>query len=157
GRGPTGSGMRAARHCPIAAGPLRFHPLSRIGGGRGRGRGASTPYHRVQLNNESKMEGSKAMSEAYKGAAYTGGCACGAIRYEISGEPVSSNHCQCRDCQSESGAGHLSHLTFMREGVAVSGEAAAWEMTADSGNKKSRHFCPTCGSPVYMTFSAMPE
>jgi len=90
-------------------------------------------------------------------AAYKGGCACGAIRYEISGEPVFSNHCQCRDCQSESGAGHLSHLTFMREGVKVSGKAASWEMTADSGNKKSRHFCPNCGSPVYMTFAAMPQ
>ena len=31
--------------------------------------------------------------------AYTGGCACGAIRYEISGEPMVSNDCQCRDCQ----------------------------------------------------------
>lgn len=28
---------------------------------------------------------------------YTGGCACGAIRYEIFGEPVFSNDCQCRD------------------------------------------------------------
>jgi len=92
------------------------------------------------------------MSEAYKG-----GCACGAIRYEISGDPVFSNHCQCRDCQTESGTGHLSHLTFMREGVKVSGKAASWEMTADSGNKKSRHFCPTCGAPVYMTFAAMPQ
>ncbi len=30
---------------------------------------------------------------------YTGGCACGAIRYEISAEPVVMNDCQCRDCQ----------------------------------------------------------
>jgi hypothetical protein len=30
-------------------------------------------------------------------------------------------------------------------------------MVADSGNVKTRGFCPTCGSPVYMTFAAMPE
>jgi hypothetical protein len=89
--------------------------------------------------------------------AYTGGCACGAIRYEIASEPVFSNECQCRDCQQESGTGHQSHLTFMRADVKLSGEASHWEMIADSGNAKTRFFCPTCGSPVYLTFSAMPQ
>jgi hypothetical protein len=27
---------------------------------------------------------------------YTGGCACGAIRYQLSGEPLFQNDCQCR-------------------------------------------------------------
>ncbi|RYZ47877.1 MAG: aldehyde-activating protein, partial [Proteobacteria bacterium] len=34
---------------------------------------------------------------------YQGGCACGAIRYEISAEPLASVDCYCRDCQKESG------------------------------------------------------
>jgi hypothetical protein len=89
--------------------------------------------------------------------AYTGGCACGAIRYEIAGEPVVMNDCQCRDCQHESGTGHGSHLTFLRSGVQLQGEARHWDMVADSGNVKTRAFCPTCGSPVYMTFAAMPQ
>jgi hypothetical protein len=89
--------------------------------------------------------------------AYTGGCACGAIRYTIAGEPVFSNDCHCRDCQHESGTGHGSHLTFMRAGVTLTGEAQAWDMTADSGKVKTRAFCPICGAPVYMTFSAMPD
>ena len=89
--------------------------------------------------------------------AYTGGCACGAIRYEISAEPVFSNDCQCRDCQRESGTGHQSHLTFMRSAVKLTGEAKHWDMVADSGNTKTRAFCPTCGSPVYLTFAAMPD
>src|SRR3569623_2483990 len=87
---------------------------------------------------------------------YTGGCACGAIRYSITSEPVFSNHCQCRDCQRESGTGHGSHLTFQRDGVTVTGEAKCWDMVADSGNVKTRAFCPVCGSPVYMPFAAMP-
>ena len=89
--------------------------------------------------------------------AYTGGCACGAIRYEISGEPVFSNHCQCRDCQRESGTGHGSYLTFLRQGVKLQGEAQHWDMVADSGNVKTRAFCPTCGLAVYLTFAAMPD
>lgn len=89
---------------------------------------------------------------------YTGGCACGAIRYETSGEPIFQNHCQCVDCQKRSGTGHGSYLTFAgRSGVRMSGETKTWRIVADSGNDKDHAFCPTCGSPVYLTFVAMPD
>jgi hypothetical protein len=88
---------------------------------------------------------------------YTGGCACGAIRYEIAVEPFASLDCQCRQCQRESGTGHASHLNFMSETAVVTGKASTWEMVGDGGTVKSRAFCPTCGSPVYMTFPAMPD
>lgn len=87
---------------------------------------------------------------------YTGGCACGAVRYAIEGEPFGMNDCQCRDCQHMSGTGHGSYLAFAREGVSLEGEAAQWDIVADSGNVKTRAFCPTCGAPVYLTFAAMP-
>lgn len=89
--------------------------------------------------------------------AYTGGCACGTIRFEIEGEPFFQNHCQCLDCQKKSGTGHGSYLTFPRQSVKQTGKATLWNMQGDSGNTKTRAFCPTCGSPVYMTFSAMPD
>ena len=90
--------------------------------------------------------------------AYTGGCACGAVRYEISAEPIFMNDCQCRDCQRTSGTGHGSYLTFpSRAQVKVAGEATHWDMVGDSGNVKTRAFCPACGSPVYLTFAAMPD
>jgi hypothetical protein len=89
--------------------------------------------------------------------AYQGGCACGAVRYAISGEPVFQNHCQCRDCQQESGTGHGSYLTFLRDGVTLTGTATHWDIVADSGNVKTRAFCPRCGSPLYLTFKAMPQ
>ncbi|MBS4047413.1 MAG: GFA family protein [Alphaproteobacteria bacterium] len=89
---------------------------------------------------------------------YTGGCACGAIRYEIAGEPVFSNHCQCRQCQRKSGTGHGSYLSFVgRKDMQLSGRATQWDMTADSGKVKTRSFCPVCGSPVYQTYPAMPD
>ncbi|MCW5735188.1 MAG: GFA family protein [Enhydrobacter sp.] len=90
--------------------------------------------------------------------AYTGGCACGAVRYEISAEPIFMNHCQCRDCQQVSGTGHGSYLTFpSRTEVEVAGAATEWDSVADSGAVKTRGFCPACGSPVYLTFAAMPD
>ena len=90
--------------------------------------------------------------------AYTGGCACGAIRYEISAEPMVMNDCQCRDCQRRSGTGHGSYLTFpSRADVKVTGEAAHWDIAGDSGGVKTHSFCPACGSPVHLTFAAMPD
>ncbi len=87
----------------------------------------------------------------------TGGCSCGAIRYAIAGEPIFSNHCQCTDCQDRSGTGHGSHMTFSSKGaVKLTGQATQWPITADSGNVKRHAFCPTCGTPVYLTFDAMP-
>lgn len=89
---------------------------------------------------------------------FTGGCACGAVRYEIAAEPIFQNHCHCRHCQHESGTGHGSYLTFpSRLDVTVEGAAAHWDVAGDSGNAKTHSFCPTCGSPVYLTFSAMPD
>ncbi len=83
--------------------------------------------------------------------AYTGGCACGAIRYEIRAEPIFANHCQCRDCQRASGTGHGSYLTFpSRAQVKLSGEARRWDMVGDSGNVKTHAFCGACGSPVFL-------
>ena len=68
------------------------------------------------------------------------------------------NHCQCRDCQRKSGTGHGSYLTFAdKKSVKIDGKAAHWDIVADSGNVKTRAFCPTCGSPVHMTFAAMPD
>jgi hypothetical protein len=89
--------------------------------------------------------------------AYTGGCACGAIRYEISAEPVAMLDCQCRQCQRESGTGHGSHLSFLRSAVKVHGDASQWNLVGDGGTVKTRAFCPTCGSPVYTTFPDIPD
>jgi hypothetical protein len=87
---------------------------------------------------------------------FSGGCACGAIHYEISGEPLVMVDCQCRDCQRKSGTGHGSYLVFPRVNVNLTGDATHWDLVADSGNVKTRAFCPHCGSPVYMTFAANP-
>jgi len=89
--------------------------------------------------------------------AYTGGCACGAIRYRIEAEPQVMVDCQCRQCQRESGTGHGSHLTFDRSAVHLEGEATIWECVGDGGTVKHNGFCPRCGSSVYMTFPAMPD
>jgi hypothetical protein len=88
---------------------------------------------------------------------FTGGCACGAVRYSIVGEPLVMADCQCRHCQQLSGTGHGSYLTFKDAVVTLNGEARRWEVTGDLGTVKSHAFCPTCGAPVYLAFPAMPD
>jgi hypothetical protein len=89
---------------------------------------------------------------------YAGGCACGAVRYETDARPIFENHCQCRDCQRRSGTGHGSYLTFAsRAGMKITGDAREWRVAGDSGNDKIHAFCPDCGTPVYLTFDAMPD
>ncbi|HEV7277177.1 MAG TPA: GFA family protein [Devosiaceae bacterium] len=89
---------------------------------------------------------------------FAGGCACGAIRYEARSEPVFANHCQCRECQKRSGTGHSSYLTFAgRAEISITGDATIWKVAGDSGNLKGHAFCPTCGTPVFLTFDAMPD
>ena len=39
----------------------------------------------------------------------------------------------------------------------LKGEATHWDIVGDSGNVKTHAFCPACGSPVYLTFAAMPD
>ena len=41
---------------------------------------------------------------------FTGGCACGAIRYECWAEPLMMFKCHCRDCHHVTGGGFVARL-----------------------------------------------
>jgi hypothetical protein len=89
---------------------------------------------------------------------YTGGCACGAVRFEINDKPAAMVDCQCRDCQHRSGTGHGSYVTFTsRAGVKLTGQAKTWDVAGDSGTVKRHGFCPVCGAPVHLTIPAAPD
>lgn len=85
-----------------------------------------------------------------------GGCLCGAVRYEVRGEPMMTGHCYCEDCRRSSGTGHCTHVVVTAAAFGVTGETRAYERAAESGNIVARRFCPTCGSPVYSTNAGMP-
>lgn len=89
---------------------------------------------------------------------YSGGCACGAVRYETDAAPIGANHCQCRHCQQRSGAGHSSYLIFAdRFQVRLDGAAREWRVAGDSGGEKIHAFCPTCGAPVWLRLAVAPD
>jgi hypothetical protein len=88
---------------------------------------------------------------------HAGGCACRSFRYDIDAAPLLMAHCQCRDCQEQTGSGHASVLAFPRAAVKTTGSATRYDSTADSGKRKTRAFCPVCGTPLYVLLESMPD
>ena len=81
----------------------------------------------------------------------TGGCLCGAVRYECTGEPVFALLCHCRDCQRQSGSAYAAAVRVPAASFRVTqGEPKLYVKTADSGNQVSRAFCPECGCMLFL-------
>ena len=87
----------------------------------------------------------------------TGGCSCGAIRYESQMAPVMSLICHCRQCQRSSGGAYNPIVVVPRAALAVTGLPRYREYTADSGNTARDGFCERCGAHVLGSTSGMPE
>jgi hypothetical protein len=80
---------------------------------------------------------------------FTGGCACGAIRYDVSGEPSAMFRCHCRDCQRAGGGAFSPVVYFPRAKFRLlSGSLKHYHTPSLSGGENKRGFCPECGSRI---------
>ena len=80
---------------------------------------------------------------------FTGGCACGAIRYECSAAPLLVWKCHCRTCQQATGtAFNINVLVLATALKFTKGEPKYYAVKAESGGQLHRGFCSACGSPV---------
>lgn len=79
----------------------------------------------------------------------TGGCMCGAVRYECAAEPIISFNCHCRDCQRATGSGYVPAIVVPRSALKVAGEVKWFGVRGESGQTLHRGFCPTCGSRLF--------
>ena len=83
---------------------------------------------------------------------FSGGCACGAIRYECSAAPLISGNCHCRQCQQTTGGAYLPCAIVPTAAFALTAGAVKYHtMKADNGYVKRYGFCETCGSVVTAT------
>lgn len=81
----------------------------------------------------------------------TGGCKCGAVRFETDGGPAFSSNCHCRDCQQATGSGYMPVAGFLKDGVRVTGEVNKYfRRKGDSGSEVSEGFCPECGAHLFL-------
>ena len=78
--------------------------------------------------------------------ARSGGCHCGAVRYEVEGEAVYHAICHCDDCRASSGAPMVAWYAIKEEQFRLlSGEPAVFEGTPGA----ERAFCPHCGTGLF--------
>ena len=86
-----------------------------------------------------------------------GGCACGAVRYRLSEEPLIVHACHCRDCQRLTGAPFVVNLWIERKNVLPSGAAPRIaELKAGSGAGHDVAFCGTCSTALWSRYHAPP-
>jgi hypothetical protein len=78
----------------------------------------------------------------------TGGCLCGAVRYDIKGEPVRTRVCWCTVCQKLGAGSGTVNVMFNSADVHIDGKLTTYTCTADSGTVMTRGFCPVCGTPM---------
>lgn len=81
--------------------------------------------------------------------AYTGGCLCGALRYQAAGEPLYAGNCYCEDCRKASGSGFIPFMGFASSALRFTGATRQFASKAANGKEAVRNFCPMCGSLVF--------
>ena len=80
----------------------------------------------------------------------TGGCLCGAIRYEVASPPLFQGVCHCRDCQYVSGGAPANVMVVPKAAVTVTkGQTRTYWVTGDSGGRVGREFCEVCGTQLF--------
>jgi hypothetical protein len=80
----------------------------------------------------------------------TGGCSCGAIRYEIASFPLLVYTCNCTDCQTRSGSAFAVNMPVTaRDFRILKGEPRAWHTTSPKGVPVISWFCGDCGARIY--------
>lgn len=82
---------------------------------------------------------------------YTGGCACGKIRYKATGKVFYMGNCHCRDCQRATGSAYFPAFVVAEDKFTLlKGDPGWYEKLADKGHPMRRAFCQDCGSPVFL-------
>jgi hypothetical protein len=78
-----------------------------------------------------------------------GGCACGALRYELSEPPLMVYNCHCRNCQKISGSAFATPMTVMEASLSFTrGRPSRINWVSDAGNERYGLFCGSCGSRI---------
>ena len=75
----------------------------------------------------------------------TGGCMCGATRYEIDMTGAKTGNCHCRDCQKNSGGAFMPFTSVNNGQLKWTKEPRG---VASISAMAQRRFCSECGTPM---------
>ncbi len=90
--------------------------------------------------------------------AHSGGCLCGAVRYQVRGRPAFVAVCHCKFCQKRLASAFAVVAGFPEQAVELlQGTLSEYEHHSDESGRWLRlGFCPRCGSSICHTAQARP-
>ncbi len=84
----------------------------------------------------------------------TGGCFCGAIRYEAADRALNCTNCHCTMCRGTTGAPCVAWFTVQRDDFRYTrGAPTQFRSSAHA----TRTFCPTCGTQLTFSDISAPD
>jgi hypothetical protein len=85
-------------------------------------------------------------------------CSCGALRVEVTGDPIRVSVCHCLACQRRTGSAFGVQARFAADRVRVIGDAATYVRRSDEDGKACVfRFCRECGATVFYTTEHAPD
>jgi hypothetical protein len=82
-----------------------------------------------------------------------GGCACGAVRYRLTSDPLFVHCCHCLNCQRQTGSAFVINLLIEAERVELlSGEPQPVDAPRDDGSTQRIYRCPRCQVAVFSEY-----
>ena len=82
-----------------------------------------------------------------------GGCACGHVRYRLTGKPMIVHACHCTWCQRETGTVHALNAMYEAERVEhIAAEPEVVDTPSASGKGQRIARCPVCKVAVWSNY-----
>lgn len=77
---------------------------------------------------------------------HSGGCICGAVRYQLTSKPIFVHCCHCTECQRLSGSAYAVNVLIEMDRVALlAGEIRSHVVPTDTGRTQTIMRCKDCG------------
>lgn len=88
----------------------------------------------------------------------TGGCGCGAVRYEVDRAPIFVNNCHCTLCQKQTGSTSVVNAFYEAEALTqLSGKTTRHVVKAGSGGDHVIVRCADCGTALWSHYPRLGE
>ncbi|MGE0044834.1 MAG: GFA family protein [Hyphomonadaceae bacterium] len=76
----------------------------------------------------------------------TGGCQCGACRYELSAKPLFAYMCHCTECRKQTSSAFSASVLVDANALTLTGPTKSWFRDNENGPPLEGVFCAECGT-----------
>jgi hypothetical protein len=92
-------------------------------------------------------------AEEHTSRTWDGGCACGAVRYRLTSDPLFTHCCHCLNCQRQTGSAFVINLLIEADRVELLGEAPQpVDVPRDDGTRQRIFRCATCQVALFSRY-----